>query len=35
MCCVLNEKKKKNVEELVAVVYTLSAMSGRCKILLA
>ena len=33
MCCVLNEKKK-NVEELVAVVYTLSAMSGRCKILL-
>ena len=31
MCCVLNEKKK-NVEELFAVVYTLSAMSGRCKI---
>ena len=30
MCCVLNEKK--NVEELFAVVYTLSAMSGRCKI---
>ena len=30
MCFVLNEKK--NVEELFAVVYTLSAMSGRCKI---
>ena len=32
MCCVLNEKKKKSNFELFAVVYTLSTMSGRCKI---